>query len=366
MIVFQAEHNILMHPFHMLGNLYCPIFSALYGTKKQNLNGFVFFDKRRLQTCLNGERSYESVFFLSYVNLISLFKHTSKKRKQETILDLEQTNLTSEKADETNNPVPKRMSPRQLPGVYMVLCVQNNKRYYGETNNVSNRLSQHKSLLRRNIHPVVELQRDWNLYGSECFDFVALFMFDSNSKSSRIEREALELEYMGRHFSLCYNKHVINSRKKENNPFWNHHHTEATRKQISLSSKEYNKQNPQGLPIMLYGVKYPSISQASRATKHSRHTIACMLKNPDNPHCSSIVLPQGDNPCPSSSGGGGDKTQNVQKEQKPNTGLSKAVCLDGIVYSSISQAARELKCCQANIQRRLVREPQNCFYVSGP
>jgi hypothetical protein len=191
----------------------------------------------------------------------------------------------------TSNPVPKRMSPRQKPGVYMILCLTNNKRYYGETNNVSNRLSQHKSTLRRNIHPVIELQRDWNLYGPECFDFVALFMYASKSDNSKkVERQALELEYISRHYSLCYNTLYHHSRKKENNPFWNKHHSEAARKQIGLSLKEYNQQNPQGLPIMLDGVKYQSISQASRETKHSRDTIARYLKDPNNQRCLKIDL----------------------------------------------------------------------------
>lgn len=276
----------------------------------------------------------------------------SKKRTRATNVDSTGSNLTNEKADLTNNPVPKRMSPRQLPGVYMVFCLQNNKRYYGETTNVSNRLSQHKSLLRRNIHPVAELQRDWNLYGSPCFDFVALFMYPANSATTRKEREALELELMGRHASLCYNRHYRGSRRGADNPFWNHRHTEATRKQISLSSKAYNKQNPQGLPINLYGHVYPSISHASRVTKHSRDTIARWLKNPDNVDCTPVDLPS-------------MNTRHGENPRNPNLGLPIAVCLDGTVYASMSQAARELKCSRANIQRRLVREPQICFFVSG-
>lgn len=268
-----------------------------------------------------------------------------------------QPELKSKELNSTSHPVPKRMSPRQLPGVYMVICLSNNKRYYGETNNVSNRLSQHKSTLRQNIHPVVQLQHDWNLYGPECFDFVPLFMFKSTSAETKAERKILELEYISRNSGICYNTLYSNGRKRENNPFWKRTHSEATQKQISLSLKEYTKQNPQGLPLMLYGVKYPSISQASRETKHSRDTISRMLKDPYNQHCLSLDLtcnqPQLE-PV---------KTQAVQKKQVRNTGLPKPVTLDGIVYDSINQAAKQLKCSRANIQRRLTTDEPNCFLV---
>nr|ALO21551.1 putative GIY YIG homing endonuclease [Haematococcus lacustris] len=103
------------------------------------------------------------------------------------------------------------MAPRQLPGIYMILCLKNNKRYYGETTNVSARLSKHKSKLRRNIHEVSELQRDWNIYGESFFEFITLYI---SSVCNKIQRVALEVEYIARHYDICYNKILNSSRKK--------------------------------------------------------------------------------------------------------------------------------------------------------
>lgn len=95
------------------------------------------------------------------------------------------------------------MSPRQLPGVYMILCLANNKRYYGESNNVSSIISQHKSRLRINIHEIPELQHDFNLYGEENFEFSAIYLSKDCTKNQRV---ALETEFIGRFYGLCYNK----------------------------------------------------------------------------------------------------------------------------------------------------------------
>ena len=275
MIVFQAEHNILMHPFHMLGEINAlPLvhsLSTLISFVPQNL----LAEKGRFETCLNGGSS--SVSSLVFDNI-----HHNDCHK----LYCENSNSENSTAkDTTNNPVPNRIPSRQLPGVYMVLCHANNKRYYGESTNVSSRLSQHKSKLRRNIHEILELQRDWNLYGESCFDFVPLFI---SKDCEKIQRQALELEYIARHHDLCYNKFFKDSRKGGNNPFFGHKHSIETRKEMGKSRAEANENNPelvQGTAILLKGEKYPSISQASKKTNHSRDTIRRWLMDPNNTTC---------------------------------------------------------------------------------
>lgn len=321
MIVFQAEHNILMHPFHMLGERNAsPLVHSLYfGT----LIGFVvpqnlLAEKGRFETRLNGGSSKESVSSLFFYNV---------NRNDCHKLYCDNSNSENSKVPETllskastNNPVPNRIAPRQLPGVYMILCLANNKRYYGESTNISSRLSQHKSKLRRNIHEVPELQRDWNLYGESFFEFSTLFLSRDCDKA---QRESLELEYITRHYDFCYNKFFKDSRKKENNPFWARKHSEETRKQISKSRAENSM--PEGLAIMLKGEKYPSISEASRQTNHSRDTIRRWLNDPDNMTCELIDISQ-----PQS--GVENKTQTEQL----NAGLPKPISLDGTIYTSIS------------------------------
>jgi group I intron endonuclease len=249
----------------------------------------------------------------------------------------------------TYNPVPKRMAPRQQPGVYIILCIANNKRYYGESINVSARISQHKSRLRRNIHEISELQSDWNQHGEEAFECSALFMSINSNKD---QRQALELNYISHHFDLCYNKFAQSSRKKQNNPFWGRKHTEETRKQISRSLAEnYQNCKLEGISIVLKGKLYPSISEASRQTNHSRDTIRRWLENPNSPHCKRI---------------GSLNTDMIKEEKQQNraSGVSKPVCLNGTEYPSIAEASRQLDCSRANIQRLLKTDKKNCFFLS--
>ena len=247
------------------------------------------------------------------------------------------------------NLVPKRMAPRQRPGVYIILCITNNKRYYGESKNVSARISQHRSRLRRNIHEILELQSDWNQYGENSFEFSALFMSINCNKA---QRQALELNFIAQHFDLCYNKFAQNSRKKQNNPFWGRKHTEATKKQIKRSLVEnYQNRMPEGISIVLKGKVYPSIAEASRQTNHSRDTIRRWLDDPKNSYCKRINENQ-------------FNIETLKEQEQQNRGVSKPVCLYGTEYPSIAEASRQLDCSRANIQRLLKTDKKNCFFLS--
>jgi hypothetical protein len=303
MIVFQAEHNILMHPFHMLGNLNASPPVYFLDFYKCTLIGFwilqkLLDDKGRLKTRLNGGSSL-GLLFLPYKFNLNFCQEKIKKviffKISENNEDFLEEKSKEEIESSRNNPVPNRIAQsltsqnqtrRQLPGVYMIICLYNNKRYYGQSENVLSRLSQHKSRLQRNIHEVSEMQRDWNLYGETNFQFSVIFISKNCTKA---EREALELEYIARHFNICYNKFHKNNRKQKNNLFRGYSYSEETPNQINQSLSEFYKDNPpEGLAIKLKGELYPSISEASRQTKHSRDTIRRWLKDPQNLDCIQI------------------------------------------------------------------------------
>jgi len=217
-------------------------------------------EKRGIATRLNGENLDQLAFF--YEN-----------------------NSSSNAKENQDNPVPNRMFPRQSPGVYIILCLANNKRYYGQSRNVSARLSQHKSRLRNNKHEVTELQRDFNIYGEENFEFSYVFV----SRDFPLDkRKAMEVELIARFIGmgLCYNKISAINHIKENNPFYGHSHSEETRRQMSESKLQSNLEKPQqGIAILLNGVVYPSISKASQETKHSRDTIRRWLNDENHKNC---------------------------------------------------------------------------------
>lgn len=252
-------------------------------------------------------------------------------------------------------PVSIGMAPRQLPGVYRIHCLVNNKRYYGESKNVSARISQHKSRLRRNIHEISELQNDFNLYKEENFEFSAISLSKEDNLNQRVE---FEIELIERYNNLCYNKFNKTSRKKENNPFWGRTHSDETRKQIRKSQAE-RQRVLEGLKILLNGIFYPSISEASRQTSHSRETIRRWLNDSKNTNCVTAAK-------------AADTSQSINVKlmeeflsQDPlvaNTGLAKRVSIYGVTYSSISEAARQKGCSRSNIQRLLRTDSENAFF----
>nr|YP_009367898.1 putative GIY-YIG homing endonuclease [Hazenia capsulata]ARK14899.1 putative GIY-YIG homing endonuclease [Hazenia capsulata] len=174
------------------------------------------------------------------------------------------------------NSVPNRLLPRKQSGIYMIRCIQNDWRYYGESSNVSGRLSSHRSLLNRNIHPNKALQLDWNCFSSENFEYIVLFMGDMWDKSFVRRGKEAELIILDR--TICYNIFESYSRSGDQNPFWGRLHSPETKRKISEALK--NRPNDRlGRKIFVQGVFYPSIAEASRKTGIARKTIRKKIDN---------------------------------------------------------------------------------------
>ena len=180
-----------------------------------------------------------------------------------------------------DNPVPNRIQPRKQPGLYMIRCIINDFRYYGESNNVSGRLASHRSLLNRKIHPNTIFQHDFNQYGLENFDFVVLFLGPTWENSLIRRGKETELIILDR--ALCYNILESGLRPGELNPFYGRLHTPEAKKKIGDAMR--------GIPNDLLGRKvfvnknsYPSIAEASRQTGEARKTIRKKLNDSDFPN----------------------------------------------------------------------------------
>jgi group I intron endonuclease len=63
---------------------------------------------------------------------------------------------------------------KDIPGIYSILCIPNNKQLIGETQNVKKRLSQHKNRLINNTHENPYFQKAFNKYGLKNFEFKLL------------------------------------------------------------------------------------------------------------------------------------------------------------------------------------------------
>ena len=210
--------------------------------------------KSRSETCLNGKTPTFSNNFL----VVKIFLQSRL---------LKQNSLKKENED---NSVPNRILPRKQPGIYMIHCLKNDWRYYGESSNVSGRLASHKSLLNRKIHNNRNLQKDWDLYGLDFFEFIILYMGERWAQSYVRRGKETELIILDR--NQCYNILEDASRPGELNPFWKKIHTPETKKKISQALK--NRPNDLlGRKVSVKGITYPSIAEASRQTNIARKTI---------------------------------------------------------------------------------------------
>lgn len=58
-----------------------------------------------------------------------------------------------------------------MGGIYFIMCSANNKIYIGSAKNLYNRWREHKAMLSRGIHFNKNLQRAWDKYGSDYFEY---------------------------------------------------------------------------------------------------------------------------------------------------------------------------------------------------
>lgn len=243
------------------------------------LNTYWTFRKKKLETCLNGKiANFKNIYLMNEFFSLQLENHFESFVFHKLNLDKQ---VSSKKINnfKEHDSVLNQLLPRKQPGLYMIRCLKNDWRYYGESSNVSGRLASHKSLLNRKIHSNKILQNDWNLYGSDQFDFCVLFMGDKWEFA--YIRRAKETELIVLNRDLAYNILEDASRPGDKNPFWKRLHTPEAKQKISNALK--NRPNTLlGKKISIKNSIYPSIAEASRQTNIARKTIRQKIKDDKN------------------------------------------------------------------------------------
>ena len=253
------------------------------------------FLTERLETCLNrgspstikDKNLLETALFLNF-NALLASKCPQANRawgesSEESAFDSPKPQTpNSEPLVVAGNPVLNRLLPRPKPGLYMIRCDVNDKRYYGESTNVSMRLNSHRSVLKQGIHHCHPLQEDWDCYGEAKFDFVPLYMGPLwNIRANRIQKETFLIETDR---SLCYNQYTGLGRSGKDNGFFGKTHKATSKEAIGGPQRGVPK-DLLGRSIRLDDKIYPSLAEASRVTGHARKTIRAWLNDPNNSRC---------------------------------------------------------------------------------
>jgi len=75
-----------------------------------------------------------------------------------------------------------------MAGIYAIHCTATQKYYIGQTKGTFNgRFNCHRSDLRNN-KGIQKLQRDWNIYGEDNFEFLVLCHEDDKAKRNELEK----------------------------------------------------------------------------------------------------------------------------------------------------------------------------------
>jgi group I intron endonuclease len=77
-------------------------------------------------------------------------------------------------------------------GVYHIVNLENGKLYVGSSVEVEKRLDRHRRDLKKGEHHCIPLQRAWNKYGEEAFEFRIVRIYDNEFDARFIEQEQLD------------------------------------------------------------------------------------------------------------------------------------------------------------------------------
>jgi predicted GIY-YIG superfamily endonuclease len=92
----------------------------------------------------------------------------------------------------------------KISGIYKIINKTNGKYYVGSSRNIEKRWNTHKRSLRKNNHHNEYLQRAWNKYGENAFDFVIVELIPKISLFNIEKRYLIEAETDRNSYNLTF------------------------------------------------------------------------------------------------------------------------------------------------------------------
>jgi len=158
---------------------------------------------------------------------------------------------------------------KNIPGVYEIINLNNNKKYIGSTKNLYSRYKQHLEGLLKNEHDNPHLQGSFNKYGIDTFIF-KIIVFCEKFETRRIEQYLINKN----NFDLLYNI------SKNTTSFWEGcHHSEESKNKIRearlnfhfLRGKTYEEYYGKEKALLLKTkINHPGILNGMYGRKHSK------------------------------------------------------------------------------------------------
>lgn len=113
-----------------------------------------------------------------------------------------------------------------MQGIYRILNTKNGKSYIGMSFSIYQRMSNHRSRLRKGNHKNPHLQASWNKHGEANFQFTIIEKTDGLNKTQLVEREDFYIKLFqsnayGRGYNVCLSDRVEKRKKfvAESNSF---------------------------------------------------------------------------------------------------------------------------------------------------
>ena len=191
-------------------------------------------------------------------------------------------------------------------GIYTITNTITGDYYLGSSNDIGQRIRNHRWLLSKNAHHNPHLQNVWNKYGEQAFEFKVLLLCDVERKLI-IEQGFLDLFKPAYNLAVCASavmqgrSHTEEARAKMSNAHMGHTHTDEAKRKISEAqignthnlgrkqTEEHKRKNSDAQKGNTYAVGYKHTDEArakiSEATKGNtyclghKHTDEARRKN---------------------------------------------------------------------------------------